>query len=97
MNGQWMGVYSGTNAGIVVADLDDVGATYSGVVFVYDNNTSLPYAFAYVELPKDRTKLSLRINWVHSKRGLFEALTKEQLAQMLPGTQMPTYADRMGH
>jgi hypothetical protein len=33
MNGQWIGPYSGTNTGIVVADLDDVGTGYAGVVF----------------------------------------------------------------
>jgi hypothetical protein len=59
MNGQWIGTYSGTNAGTVVADLDDIGTSYAGIVFAYDNE-SAPRTFAYVELPKDQGRISLR-------------------------------------
>jgi hypothetical protein len=52
MNGQWIGTYSGTNTGTLVADLDDVGTSYAGMVFVYDNNSSYPRTAAQVELPK---------------------------------------------
>jgi hypothetical protein len=93
MNGQWMGVYSGTNTGIVVADLDDIGTAYAGDVFVYDNNLSFPATFGDIVLPKDKTKLSLRIGVRHSLRGSGEELSKEGLAELFPGVRMNTYVD----
>jgi hypothetical protein len=54
MNGQWIGHYSGTNMGILVADLDDVGTSYAGEIYVYDNNSGYPRTFAFISLPKDR-------------------------------------------
>jgi hypothetical protein len=94
MNGQWMGTYSGTNSGAIVADLDDVDTAYEGIVFLYDNNFSLPAMFADIVLPKDKTRLSLkRIGVRHSLRGSNEVLTAERLAQLFPGVRMPTYVD----
>jgi hypothetical protein len=94
MNGQWIGSYSGTNTGLVVADLDDVGTSYAGVVFAYDNNNiGMPRTFAQVEIPKNRATFSLRVGLLHSERGSGLLLTPESLAQKFPGVQMPTHAD----
>jgi hypothetical protein len=92
MNGQWIGSYSGTNTGIVVADLDDVGTGYAGVVFAYEASNS-PRTFAQVEIPKDKTTFSLPVGLEHSERGSGLPLTPESLAQKFPGVQMPTHAD----
>jgi len=88
MNGQWIGEYSGTNTGLVVADLDDVGTGYAGVVFTYDANIG-PRAFAQVEIPKDKTRFSLRVSLGHLERGPGLVLTPEGLAQKFPDAQMP--------
>jgi hypothetical protein len=37
MNGQWLGKYEGTNQGLMVANLDDMGSFYQGVVFFKEN------------------------------------------------------------
>ena len=53
MNGQWIGSYSGTNTGGVVADLDDARTHYAGVVFAYDNDIGTPRTRVEVAIPKD--------------------------------------------
>jgi len=60
MNGQWIGSYSGTNTGSLVADLDDLSTHYAGVVFGYDYNLA-PRIFAHVEIPKAKTTFLLRV------------------------------------
>ena len=93
MNGQWIGSYSGTNTGSVVADLDDARNHYGGVVFAYDHNISNPRTCALVEIPKDRTTFSLRIGLSHVDRGSGLVLTSDDLAKKYPGVQTPAYAD----
>jgi FRG domain len=48
MNGQWTGRYSGTNAGLLVVDLDDLGTHYEGLACAYDDNPTLPGIFASI-------------------------------------------------
>lgn len=93
MNGQWIGTYSGTNTGLLVADLDDAGTNYAGVVFAYDNNNHYPRTFAFIELPKDQSQLSLRVALLPANRGTGEFVTQEALAERFPGVQTPAYAD----
>jgi hypothetical protein len=92
MNGQWIGQYSGTNTGHVVADLDDVGAGYEGVVFTYDANIG-PRAFAQVQIAKDKTTFSLRVVLGHLERGSGLVLSRESLAQKFPDVQPAAHAD----
>jgi hypothetical protein len=41
MNGQWIGTYSGTNTGTIVADFDHVKSRAVGLVSVYQNEISV--------------------------------------------------------
>jgi FRG domain len=93
MNGQWRGEYSGTNTGHVVADLDDVGTSYAGVVFAYDNDFAAPRTFAQVEIPKDKTTFSLRVGLEHLEQGTGVVLTAEGLAEKFPNVQTANHAD----
>jgi hypothetical protein len=94
MNGQWIGSYSGTNTGGVVADLDDARTHYAGVVFAYDNDIGKPRTCAEVGIPKDQTLFSLQgIGLAHMDRGSGLVLTPENLAEKYPGVQIPTHAD----
>jgi FRG domain len=95
MNGQWIGTYSGTNSGSLVADLDDVGASYQGVVFAYDFNPASPKMFARINnIPKGKTRFSvLRVPLEHIERGGGNVLTPGDLAKKFPGVQTPTEAD----
>ena len=93
MNGQWIGTYSGTNNGTLVADLDNIGASYTGVVFAYNYDVSLPRTFAQVELPTGQSRVSLRVALIPVERGTGAFVTQDILAQKFPGVQIPTYAD----
>ena len=95
MHGQWTGLYTGTNTGGLVLDLDADNTNYAGEVFAYDNNAGLPRTFAHVALPKDQSNLQLRVPLIHTERGTGVALTWETLAKKFPGVQVPTYADTM--
>jgi hypothetical protein len=92
MNGQWIGQFTGTNTGVVVADLDDVGTGYAGVVFAYDANIG-PRTFAQVEIPKGKTTFSLQVGLEHLERGTALVLTPGGLAQKFPGVQTASHAD----
>ena len=40
MNGQWVGRFAGTNSGLLIIDLDGMGAHYEGRACAYDDNQS---------------------------------------------------------
>ncbi len=42
MNGQWIGRYTGTNQGLLVIDLDDVGTHCDGTAVALNSNAALP-------------------------------------------------------
>lgn len=46
MQGQWIGRYVGTNSGLIVLNLEDVGTHYEGFACVHDDNLELPKTFA---------------------------------------------------
>jgi len=62
MNGQWMGSYSGSNRGVIVIDIDDKQTHFSGYAHIYDGDSNLPSAFAFINAPKDTDKFSLTLN-----------------------------------
>lgn len=86
MNGQWIGAYSGTNIGSIVADLDDVGTGYAGVLFAFDNDLGQPRTLGFVEFPKNESRISRRVQLQHSERGTGTVFTQETLSKQLPGT-----------
>jgi hypothetical protein len=93
LNGQWIGKYSGTNAGGIVADFDKSKNGCSGVVFAYANDQTLPRSCAYVDIPSDQVRVSLR-GALHSvERGTGKVLTKEELAARFPTVVFPDFAD----
>ena len=92
MNGQWIGLYAGTNAGFVVADLDDAGTSYVGEIFVYDDNAGAPRILSRLDLPKGQSRLSFRGDAIHMERNSGEFLSQGDLAQRFPGVH-PSYSD----
>lgn len=93
MNGQWIGTYSGTNSGMLVLDLDDVGSIYQGIVFAYDNNRALPRSFAEIQIEKGKTQFSSRVQLANAERGTGILLTDANVAAKFPGVAVPSYAD----
>ena len=49
MNGYWVGDYSGTNHGRMVAEIDDRGDHFEGCIYAYESNASLPSTFALIK------------------------------------------------
>jgi hypothetical protein len=93
MNGQWTGTYTGTNTGTLVADFDDLGTQFAGVVFAYDNDRQFPRTMARVEIPKQKSQLSLKVRLEHMDRGTGNILPKDVFVQRYPNVQIPEEAD----
>ncbi len=72
MRGQWIGPFQGTNKGIAVIELDDLGDHYEGVAFAYSERPDLPSLFAGVRTPGKENKfdLKLSIDPIDIRRGL---------------------------
>jgi hypothetical protein len=59
MRGQWIGPFKGTNEGVAIVELDDVGDHYEGSAFAYSNNPALPSIWAFVRTPKRESTFDL--------------------------------------
>ena len=55
MNGQWIGRYTGSNTGLLVVEIDDMGTHYEGRAFAYDDNPLLPGTVVLIKTP-DKAK-----------------------------------------
>ncbi len=49
MNGQWIGVYSGTNTGVMIVDIDELARTFRGVAYLNEHGNTLPRTAAIFE------------------------------------------------
>jgi len=49
MNGYWHGLYSGTNSGVMVVEIDDRTDHFEGCAYAYDSSAGLPSTFAIVK------------------------------------------------
>jgi hypothetical protein len=51
LQGQWIGRYTGTNAGEAILELDTIGGNCEGRVYVYDDRVDLISAAAFISIP----------------------------------------------
>ena len=94
MNGQWIGPYIGTNSGLLVVELDDVGDHFDGFAYAYDGNPSLPSVIATVDfVPKAEAHFSRRLTLLPIDRQTGHLLTEEAIKVRYPGVIIPHYAD----
>lgn len=93
MNGQWIGSFSGTSTGRLVADLDDHKDLSGGVVCVYQDQLALVRSVAHVTIPKGQRNFSARVRIDPQERGSGKFLTPDELKSKYPDLVMPTYAD----
>lgn len=94
MNGQWIGRYSGSNSGLLVIDLDDMGTHYEGRAFAYIDDPSLPSAFVFIRTPDKATlaRLNLELHPVNPRTG--DPAAWDQVAAMFsPGIVFPRRAE----
>jgi hypothetical protein len=55
MNGQRIGRYTGSNTGLLVVEIDDIGTHYEGRAFADDDNPLLPGPVVLIKTP-DKAK-----------------------------------------
>jgi hypothetical protein len=94
MHGQWIGRYSGTNAGDAILDLDVVGTNLEGWVYIYDDRQELPPLAAFVVIPSGATNYSnpeLALTPLDPRT--FDFTTWPQLKDRLPDINVPTKAN----
>jgi hypothetical protein len=94
MNGQWTGRYSGTNSGLLVIDLDDMGNHYEGHACAYDDNPSLPGTFVSIKTTDKGPafKGRLLLSPIDPRSG--EPTTWDKIATLFQaGVVIPHYAD----
>lgn len=98
MNGQWLGRYSGTNSGLCVLDIDDMGEHYEGYAYVHVDNSTIPMpsTFAKIKTPDkaDTFHLSLEVYPIHPQTK--DPTTWQQIANVYPGVIFPTHAEVNG-
>lgn len=93
MRGQWIGTYSGTNAGQVVLEIDDEGSYFEGTAYLYESNVALPGVHAYF-----RTDSKLPHQKLKAKLGALDPETGapvpfEQIAHKYPDVAVSEFAD----
>jgi hypothetical protein len=94
MNGQWIGPYSGTNSGLLVVELDDLGDHYEGFAYAYDSDASLPSLIATLHhVPKAESNFARRLPLAPIDRQTGHILTEELIKDRYPGITAPHYAD----
>lgn len=92
MQGQWIGQYSGTNQGIMVADLEPINAGYEGHAFVFDSDRALPGTLARLQLPTrdDAQTIQASLQCLWPLGGL---IAPAELTAAYPGVSIPELAE----
>jgi len=93
MNGQWMGSYSGSNNGILVVDLDDMGSHFEGYAYAYDDNSSLPSTYVQIKTTGKKASANLKVVVFPIDPRTGEAGIWENLVAIYPNATFPKNAD----
>jgi hypothetical protein len=93
MNGQWTGRYDGSNHGLLVIDLDDMGTHYAGRAYVYDDNVALPSTVAYVRTKDKAACFQAAIPLLPFDPRSRKPGSWAEVAQLFPGVTFPEKAD----
>ncbi len=92
MNGYWYGIYTGSNSGQIVVEVDDMGDHFYGSAYVYDNNPLMPSTWAEIKTPNksDRLQFQSRLLPLHPDTGEF--IEWHQITGRYPGVTFPKQA-----
>lgn len=93
LQGQWIGQYAGTNTGHAMLELDEIGPSYEGRVYVFDDQTNLPSTAAYVSLPKGKPSHRIAGLQLTPLDRDYNFSSWAQLAPQFPGVNFPSSAD----
>jgi FRG domain len=94
MNGQWVGRYTGTNSGLLVIDLDDIGTHYEGIACAYDDDTSLPSTCVFIKTTDKSNPFNGRVDLLLIDPRSGEPTTWDKISSLFESdTIVPEYAD----
>lgn len=61
MRGQWIGPFKGTNEGVAIVELDDMGDHFEGSAFAYSNDPALPSIWAFIRTVDKKPAFDLQL------------------------------------
>ncbi len=94
MNGQWTGLYSGSNKGSITVNLDDMGGYYEGIAYLIDQNPQLPTVAAILKTPNKAKNFKFKTDIILSNNPDTHFLQSwEDVEKFYPGVTFPKEAE----
>lgn len=97
MKGQWLGLFTGTNNGRAIINIDEQAEVYTGVVYFFDNDASMPMLTAHFEIEKSNISSGMgtcKSNWINPLQpGSFTEVDWNSVAQFYPNITFPKTID----
>lgn len=93
MEGQWIGTAEGTNAGLVVVDLDHMGGYYSGHAYLFESEPNAPSTLAKLRTTEIQTRYNLencKLDPLHPSSPV--VLSRDDLKRDFPEIEFPVSA-----
>jgi hypothetical protein len=84
MNGQWIGPYTGSNSGLLVVDLDDMGTHYEGRAFAWEANSSMPSTSVSIKTQNKAASCDLYLDLSPVNPRTDDAASWDQIAPLFP-------------
>jgi hypothetical protein len=98
MKGQWIGTYSGSNAGLIIINIDERATYFEGVAYLNESDKSLPSTAVSFKTGNKDNNFQLRTDWIspiNPTTGVIDSPDK-----VMPffgeGVVMPKYANITG-
>ncbi len=86
--------YAGTNSGLLVIDIDDVGTHYEGIACAYDDNPSFPGTCVFIKTIDKQNSFQNRLDLLPIDPHTGEPTTWDKIASLFESNVVvPDYAD----
>lgn len=98
MKGQWVGAYTGSNAGLIIANIDERPSCFEGVAYLNETNNALPSTAAFFKTPNKEKEFQFRtggLSPINPQSGVTDSWNN--VKQFYNNdVVIPTYADVTG-
>ena len=98
MKGQWIGSYQGTNAGLIIVNVDECPSHYEGVAYLNEANNASPSTAAFFKTQNKGNEFSFRTGSllpINPKTGVIDSLDNV-MKFYDKGVVIPNHADVTG-
>ncbi len=92
MNGQWVGTYWGSENGLLVVEIDDMGDHYEGRAYAWNGQPALPSTLVFIRTPNKANESQLTVDVFPIDPRNNTPTTWDQLAATFPGVNFPRHA-----